>query len=936
MGAAVGEVVWTPSSERREAAALTRFLRFAADRGADVPDGDYLALHRWSIDDLERFWATLADFFDVELATPPRAVLGRRAMPGAEWFAGATLSYPAHIFRGRDPGATAIVAAGETRPTASVTWDELTTLTRALAGALRAQGVGPGDRVAAYMPNVPETIAAFLASASLGATWASCSPDFGATAVLDRLAQIEPTVLFTVDGYRYGGRDFDRRDVVAQLGERLPTLRATVALPYLDPAGSMPGTIGWDDFLASGDGGPLEFAAVPFDHPLWVLYSSGTTGLPKGLVHGHGGILLEHLKWVGLQVDAGPGDRLMWLTTTGWTMWNFLVGGLLTGATIVLYDGNPGHPDLDVLWALAERERITCLGAGAAFISACMKAGLSPRTDHDLSALRSVGSTGSPLHPEAYDWVRDEVGEDVWLFSTSGGTDVCTAFVGGTPLMPVRRGEIQAPALGVDVQSWDEEGRRRESGVGELVIVQPMPSMPVRLWADPDGERYREAYFDVYPGVWRHGDWIEMTSHGGAIIHGRSDSTINRGGVRIGSAEVYRVVEAMPEVADAVVIDVPSGEGESAMLLYVVPAQGATLDEALVARIRGLLRSECSPRHVPDEVLEAPGVPRTLSGKVLETPLRRLMMGEPAERVASRGALANPEALDWFAAEAARRRAADAHDVVDGFLDAGGLRIHYVDRNPAGPDPLLLVHGANVQLHTWDPIADELADRHRVVAVDLRGHGDSDWAPDGYAVGSFVSDLAAAVVSLGAGPCDYIGHSLGARIGIAFAAEHPELVRRLVLSDTGPELAPTAARYNQALLASTGDVRGFRSEEDALAHYREIHPEWQPVFHDLHVRHQLRRNWAGKLVFKSDPELFWLSGSAGSREIPYLWEAAARIAAPTLILRGRRSPFLDEAIVERMTAAIPDATVVVTETGHYIPREDPEAFIAAVRRFLED
>jgi acetoacetyl-CoA synthetase len=658
-----GEVMWTPSADRIRGARLTEFIRFVRARGVEVPEGDYPRLLQWSVDDLDGFWETLAAFFDVRFEAPPRVTLGRREMPGAEWFVGSRLSYPEHAFRDRRDGDVAIIAAGESRAPASLTWADLRKLTERVAGALRALGVGPGDRVAGYLPNVPETVAVFLAAASLGATWASCSPDFGPTAVLDRLAQIEPAVLFAVDGYRYGGTAFDRREVVAELVRRMPGLRATVTLPYLDadaPASALPGGMRWDDFLATGDGRALAFAPVPFDHPLWVLYSSGTTGLPKGLVHSHGGILLEHLKWLGLQVDAGPEDRLFWLTTTGWTMWNFLVGGLLTVAAIVLYDGSPGHPGLGELWDLAESVRITCFGAGAAFFAACMRSGVRPADGRDLSSLRAVGSTGSPLHPEAYDWVYREVGDDIWLFSTSGGTDVCTAFVGGTPLLPVRRGELQAPALGVDLQSWDEEGRRLDAGVGELVVTQPMPSMPVRLWNDPDGEWYRAAYFDTYPGVWRHGDWIEMRPPG-AVIHGRSDATINRGGVRMGSSEIYRAILSLPGLADAVVVDVSRGEGETdVMLLFVVLGGGVELDGDLDAAIRRRLRTECSPRHVPDEIVSVPAIPRTLSGKNLETPLRRLLAGASPEAVASRGSLANPEALDWFARFAAEWRAAEA------------------------------------------------------------------------------------------------------------------------------------------------------------------------------------------------------------------------------------------------------------------------------------
>jgi len=643
------DVLWRPSDELLESSAMARFLRFARERHGFEGDG-YLELHRWSIADLDRYWRAHAEFWHVEFATPATSALPSSAMPGTEWFPGAELAYAAHVFRDRDPNAVAIVALAEGDRIREVTWGELERTAAACAASLRSAGVGRGDRVAAYLPNVPETIAAFLGAASIGAVWSSCSPDFGAQAAIDRLGQIEPKVLIASDGYRYGGRPFDRLEVLTALRDAMPSLAETVLLPFLDPGATIPGATAWDAFVARGAGASFEPATLPFAHPLWILYSSGTTGLPKGIVHSQGGILLEHLKWAGIHTDAGPGDRVLWLTTTGWTMWNFVVGVLLPGATAVLYDGNPGHPDLGVLWRFAAEAGVTCFGAGASFYHACMKAGVSPRREGVLDRLRAVGSTGSPLSPEAFDWIYGQLGSDVWLFSTSGGTDVCSAFVGGTPLLPVRRGELQAPALGVDVQAWDEQGRRLPPGeVGELVITQPMPSMPISLWGDPDGSRLEDAYFSVYPGVWRHGDWIEMTPSGGAIIHGRSDSTINRGGVRIGTAEIYRAVATIPEVLDALVVDVPREEGESWVPLFVVLAEGTTLDDELRATIATRIRELCTPRHVPTEVIAAPVVPRTLSGKVLEVPVKRLLMGADPLTVASRDSLAAPQALDWFA-----------------------------------------------------------------------------------------------------------------------------------------------------------------------------------------------------------------------------------------------------------------------------------------------
>jgi acetoacetyl-CoA synthetase len=514
--------------------------------------------------------------------------------------------------------------------------------------------------VVAYLPNIPETVIAFLATASLGAVWSSAAPEFGARSVIDRFAQIEPKVLFTVDGYRYGGKDFDRLETVAGLQREMPTLLRTVVLPYLDSElsherGDLDGlsdAMTWDQLLAFED--ELAFEPVPFDHPLWVLYSSGTTGLPKAIVQGHGGILVEQLKKGLLHLDVGPGDRMFWFTTTGWMMWNFLVGTLLTGATALLYDGNPGHPDMNVLWDFARDAEMTCFGTSASYVAACMKAGVAPGRTHDLSALRSIGSTGSPLAPEGFQWIYEDVKDDVWLFSTSGGTDVCTAFVGGVPTLPVYRGEIQARALGAKVEAFDESGSPVIDQVGELVITEPMPSMPLFFWNDPDGERYRGSYFDMYPGIWRHGDWIEITSRGTAIIYGRSDSTINRQGVRMGTSEIYRAVLAVPEIVDALVVDIPRPGTEGWMPLFVVLAPGAELSDELKATIKRRIREDCSPRHVPNEIFAVAEVPRTLSGKVLEIPVKKILMGGEPDRAASRESLANPASLDYFVELAGR------------------------------------------------------------------------------------------------------------------------------------------------------------------------------------------------------------------------------------------------------------------------------------------
>jgi acetoacetyl-CoA synthetase len=647
--------LWTPSAELIERSRLTEFRRWLeAERGLGF--ADYQALWQWSVDDLDAFWAAIWDFFEVEADGDRATVLASREMPGARWFPDTRLNYAEHVFAGKDDAETAILHASELRDLDELSWGELRSQVAACAAALRGLGVDRGDRVVAYLPNIPEAIVAFLASASIGAVWSSCSPDFGPASVVDRFAQIEPKVLFAVDGYRYGGKDFDRRDTVAALQEAMPSLERTVVLPYLDPEpdlAALAATTTWSELLAAGAGAELSFERVPFDHPLWVLYSSGTTGLPKAIVQGQGGILLEHLKKLHLHVDAHPGDRLFWFTTTGWMMWNFLVSGLLTRAAIVLYDGNPGYPDMGVLWDLAERAGVTMFGTSAAYIAACMKDGVEPGNGRDLSRLGAVGSTGSPLSPEGFDWIYEHVGADTWLFSTSGGTDLCTAFVGGVALLPVYRGELQGRALGAAVEAWDEDGNSVVGEVGELVVTEPMPSMPVRFWGDEDGSRYAEAYFEMFPGTWRHGDWIEITERGTAVIYGRSDSTINRGGIRMGTSEIYRAVLSIDAIVDALVVDLPRPGTDGWMPLFVVLREGAELDAELPKEIARRVRERCSPRHVPDQVFQIAEVPRTLSGKVLEVPVKRILMGTPAEQAASRDSLANPAALDYFTAMAA-------------------------------------------------------------------------------------------------------------------------------------------------------------------------------------------------------------------------------------------------------------------------------------------
>jgi len=650
MGTASGDetLLWEPSEELKQQATLTRYMQWLErEKGLYVRDQE--ELWHWSVSHLEDFWASIWDFFSVKASRPYTSVLADRKMPGAQWFPGAELNYAEQVFRNASVGHPALLFQSERHPLRAVSWEELSRNVGSVANALRALGVKPGDRVVAYMANLPETVIAFLACASIGAVWSSCPPDFGTSSVIERFQQIEPKVLFAVDGYQYNGKEVDRRSVLSELQQALPTLHTTVLLPYLSKDTDTEGETSmvlWHDFLSSDT--TLTFEQVPFEHPLWVLYSSGTTGLPKAIVQGHGGIVLEHLKSVGLSLDLKPGDIFFWYTTTGWMMWNILVGGLLVGTTILLYDGSPAYPTLNMLWKLAQESGMTFFGTSAGYITSCMKAGLEPGTTYDLSKLRAIGSTGSPLPPEGFGWVYEHVKRDIWLASISGGTDVCSAFVGGSVLLPVYAGELQCRALGAKVEAFDEQGHPVINEVGELVLTEPLPSMPLYFWNDPGNTRYQESYFDVYPGVWRHGDWIKITPRGSAIIYGRSDSTINRQGIRMGSSEIYRVVEALPEVLDSLIVGVELPGGKYYLPLFVVLREGVELDDALKAKIKQQLRTNVSPHHVPDEIIAIEEVPRTLSGKKLEVPVKKLLMGMPIEKAISMDALNNPQAMEYF------------------------------------------------------------------------------------------------------------------------------------------------------------------------------------------------------------------------------------------------------------------------------------------------
>jgi acetoacetyl-CoA synthetase len=650
----IGSVLWTPPADVRETTQLGRYLDWLKEeRGID--HAGYDELWRWSVDDLEGFWGSLWDFFEIRAHTPYERVLGSREMPGAEWFTGSRLNYAEHMVgRDEDTDQVAVLARSQTRADFDLTFGELREqVARARAG-LKRLGIGPGDRVVAYLPNVPEALVAFLATASLGAIWATCAPEFGPRSVIDRFGQLEPKLLLAIAGYTYGEKPIDRRAEVAEIRDALPTLERVVHVPYAGgPDDALPETVEWDEVLA--EPGPLEFDPVGFDHPLCVLFSSGTTGLPKAIVHRHGGILIEAFKNQGLSWDLQPGDRLLWFTTTAWMMWMALVNTLLFRASIVMLDGNPMYPDLSAQWRLAEELRPTLMGAVPAFLMACRKGGVDLR-DMDLSSIRQFCAAGSPLPPDGFDWIYEQLGPDVLLNVGSGGTDVCTGMVQGGPMQPVYRGEIAGCCLAVDVAAYDENAQPVVGELGELVIRQPMPSMPVGFWGDEDGSRYRAAYFEQFPGVWRHGDWIMFTERGSCVITGRSDATLNRGGVRLGTGEVYSVVEGLDEVQESLVVHIEDPEGGAGeLILFVALSEGIELDDELRGRIASELRGTLSPRHVPDTIEAIPAIPKTLTMKKLELPVKRILLGDPPEKVASRDALADPQALDAFVAYASER-----------------------------------------------------------------------------------------------------------------------------------------------------------------------------------------------------------------------------------------------------------------------------------------
>lgn len=641
--------LWHPTEERRNVARITDYIDWLARRDSRLRFDDYPSLWEWSTEDLEGFWQSVWEYFDIDSPTPYSAVLSTRVMPGAQWFSGAQVNYVSQVFRHTRPDQPAVLFADESGFESTLSWGELERQVATLAQALKSYGVTMGDRVVAYLPNRPEAVVSFLACVSLGAIWSICSPDMGPVSVLDRFRQIEPKVLIAADGYRYGGKAFPRLDVVEEVHRELPSLERLVLVPILgDAAGRRPdGVVDWNT-LVTGDA-KLEVTNVPFDHPLWIVYSSGTTGAPKAIVHGHGGIIMAMSVSLGFHNDLGPNDRFHWYSSTGWIMWNCQVGGLLLGSTICLFDGNPGYPDLTALWRFAERTQATFFGAGAAYYASCLKGNIRPNEIADLGKLRSIGSTGSPLSPECYEWIYQNVAQgDLWLTPMSGGTDLAGPFIAGVPILPVYEGEMQCRVLGAAVHSFDEAGRPLIDKVGELVCTQPMPCMPLYFWNDEGGQRYADSYYDTYPGVWRHGDWIRITPRGGAVIYGRSDATINRYGIRMGTSELYRAVEALPEIIDCLVVDLEYLGKPSYMPLFVVLRPGVALDQDLRERVNARIRTALTARHVPNDIFVVQAIPRTLSGKKLELPIKKLLLGQPLEKVVNRDSMANPESLGWF------------------------------------------------------------------------------------------------------------------------------------------------------------------------------------------------------------------------------------------------------------------------------------------------
>ena len=649
----VPDILFSPTENDKNKSRLSDYMLWL-EQNHGLIFKDYTALWEWSIDDPAFFWTTLLSYFNVIYTGIPDMAISKEPMPDTRWFEGIQINYAEKVFSNRTTSRPAILFQSEQQELTPISWKILEDQTAALAAYFRSIGIQRGDRVAAYLPNIPEATVALLACLSIGAIWSSCSPDFGTGSIVDRFLQITPKVLIAVDGYQYGGKRFDKTMVVGEIAGQIPTIEKVILIPYLNAKASVEGlgnVVGWQEVITYKHNG-LLFDKVPFGHPAWILYSSGTTGIPKAITHSQGGVLLEHLKYLAFHNDVRPGECFFWFTTTGWMMWNFLNAALLAGATIVVYDGSPGYPNLDVLWKLAEKARIQHFGTSAPYLVACMKDQLVPGKDFDLSALRSIGSTGSPLPPEAFAYVYQHIKPDVWLASMSGGTDVCTAWIGGNPLLPVYEGEIQCRCLGCAMESWDENGHPVFNEVGEMVVTKPMPSMPVFFWNDPDKQKYLGSYFEHFKGVWRHGDWIKITDRGTLVILGRSDATLNRQGIRIGTAEIYRAVDEVPQVKDSLIVCLEFENGEQFMPLFVIMQKGEILDDTLKKKINTALRSTYSPRHVPDQIIEVPDIPYTMSGKKMEAPVKKILMGITREKAANLDSVRNPDSLDFFVAYA--------------------------------------------------------------------------------------------------------------------------------------------------------------------------------------------------------------------------------------------------------------------------------------------
>lgn len=648
-------MLWTPSDKFLQQSNLTHYAAWLRQTKA-LSFENYSSMWQWSVDHPSAFWESIWQYFNVKSYSPYREIMSDDAVPHTKWFDGATLNYAEHIMRNKTEERPAILFASEREDTKKISWKQLEQDAAALQQFLKAAGVTEGDRVAAFIPNIPQATVALIATISLGAVWSSCSPDFGSGSVLDRFQQIEPKILIVVDGYQYGGKPYGKMQVVKEISDHLPSVEKVIVIPYLSDQPDISGirnAVLWNDILLNQHA-ELTFRPVAFSHPIWILYSSGTTGMPKAITHSHGGMLLEHLKYLSLHNDVHPGENFFWFSTTGWMMWNFVQASLLVGATIVLYDGSPSYPDMAILWKLATEIPIHHFGTSAPYIIACMKNGLTPGTSFDLSSLRSIGSTGAPLPPEGFDYVYEKIRKEVWLCSMSGGTDICTAWVGGNPWKPVLEGEIQCRCLGCAMFAFDEEGNAVYDEVGEMVVTRAMPCMPVYFWNDENFERYQSSYFEMYPGVWRHGDWVKITPEGGVIILGRSDTTLNRQGVRIGTAEIYRAVDKIPEVKDSLIVNIELPHGGDYMPLFVVMQEGKELTRDVTDRIKQQLKTGCSPRHVPDKIIVVPDIPYTISGKKMEAPVKRILMGKPADEAANKGAMRNPESLDFFKTERAR------------------------------------------------------------------------------------------------------------------------------------------------------------------------------------------------------------------------------------------------------------------------------------------